>query len=412
MDHEIKYAKSGQLNIAYKVLGDGEEILFVINGWISNLEEGWNLPGLPEWLMALSAFCKLIIFDKRGTGLSDRVDEKDLPDLTQRMEDLKAIMVKEKISRASLLGFSEGGPMALLFAATYPEKVRSVIIYGSYACWKQTPDYPIGLPMEIHEKSIEKIDQHWGRPIGLHLMGPSVCQNKNYQNAWASFLRKSASPNTAIALYRMNSEIDVRDRLSQVKAPVLVLHRKGDKLISPALGKYIADHIKEAKWVLLPGSDHFPWLGNRREVILPIRQFLDQHELISTEFVSPAASKEDIAAKMALKTKKLTTEDLNKLFEIKEYLTANYLENPSITDISKNFGINTFKLKFGFRHLFKLPVKQFLLELRLKYAYHLIRETEKSVTEVAAITGYRQTANFSKAFRQKFGKSPNALRRN
>ena len=412
MDYEIKYAKSGQLNIAYQVIGEGEETLIVINGWISNLEEGWNLPGLPEWLIALSAFCKLIIFDKRGTGLSDRVDEKDLPVLTQRMEDLKAIMTHEKIPRASLLGFSEGGPMALLFAATYPEKIKSLIIYGSYACWTQKPGYSIGLPREIHEKSIEMIDRHWGQAIGLHLMGPSVCENKNYQNAWASFLRKSASPNTAIALYRMNSAIDIRDILPKVKVPVLVLHRHGDKLISPELGKYIADHVAGAKWVLLPGSDHFPWLGNRHDVVHAIRQFMGLGKSLPDEFVPPAVNRDDMVAKMALKTKKLTVEDLDKLFEIKEYLTVNYLENPSISEISKNFGINTFKLKLGFKYLFKLPVKQFLLELRLKHAYRLIQETEKSVTEVATIAGYQQTANFSKAFRQKFGKNPNAIRRN
>ncbi len=411
MDFQIKYAKSGRLNIAYQVIGEGEETLIAINGWISNLEECWHLPGLPEWLIALSASCKLIIFDKRGTGLSDRVNETEPPSLAQRMEDLKAIMTQEKISHTHLLGFSEGGPMALLFAATYPEKIKSLIIYGSYACWRQMPDYDIGLPAEIHEKSIKKIDEHWGQAIGLHLMGPSVCQNKVYQNAWASFLRKSASPNTAIALYKMNTAIDIRTILPKITVPVLVLHRAADKLISPALGKHIADNIPGATWLLLPGSDHFPWLGNSRDIVNAIHQFMGSDKSVVNEYVPSATTKHDMLAKMALKTKKLTEEDLDKLFEIKAFLTNNYLQNPSINDISKDFGINTFKLKLGFKYLFKLPVKQFLLELRLRHAYRLILETEKSVAEVAAIAGYQQTANFSKAFRQKFGKNPNALRR-
>ena len=136
-------------------------------------------------------------------------------------------------------------------------------------------------------------------------MGPSVCGNKTYQNAWASFLRKSASPNTAIALYRMNSAIDIRDILPQVKAPVLVLHRCDDKLISPTLGKYIADHVKEAKWVLLPGSDHFPWLGNRHDVVHAIRQFMVPDKSGENKFALHAVNKDDPAAKMILKTKKL-----------------------------------------------------------------------------------------------------------
>lgn len=272
--HDIKYAKSGTLNIAYQVCGQGDEYLILIPGWVSNIEEIWNFPGLPEFIQAIAIQRKVVLFDKRGTGLSDRVNENDLPNLAVRIDDLRAIMEQEDIQQATIMGVSEGGPMALLFAATFPEKVRSLIIIGSYANWLKSSDNPNGVPMEIHEKALAKIDEKWAKGFGLKGFAPSWYGNSMYEKIWGSFLRKSASPNTAKALYKMNLKIDVRNILTEIKYPTLIVHRKGDKIIPVALGREMAENIPNAKMLELEGSDHFFWIDYDGTLKKEIVEFL------------------------------------------------------------------------------------------------------------------------------------------
>lgn len=271
---QIRYARSNNTSIAYQQLGSGKHALILINGWVSNLEEGWNLPGVAEWLTDLAGFTRLIIFDKRGVGLSDRVADHQLPSLQERMDDLRAIMDQENIQKATLFGFSEGGPMAIQFSATFPERVESLILYGSYACLTHAADYSIGLPAAFHLITLQAIDRYWGQAIGLPLMAPSVANEPLYQKAWASFLRKSASPKAAKLLYQMNISLDVRNLLASIQLPVLVLHREADKLIPLPLGRYLAEHIPGAKLITFPGADHFPWIGDSQAITLAISMFM------------------------------------------------------------------------------------------------------------------------------------------
>ena len=213
------YAQTGNVNLAYQIVGQGPVDLIVIPGWISNVEETWNMPELSGWLHHLATFSRLILFDKRGTGLSDRVDEKELPDLSQRANDLRIVMEAAGCKKAALLGISEGVPMAAQFASAFPESVSGLIFYGGYSKWIKSGEYPWGLTRELHEKSITEFQKKWGQPIGFHLMAASKAHQPETQQQWATYLRRSASPATAVAFYRMNMEIDVRHILPGITTP-------------------------------------------------------------------------------------------------------------------------------------------------------------------------------------------------
>lgn len=269
-----QYARSGGVNIAYQVVGDGSRDLVFVPGWISHLELIWEDPGFTRLVSRLASFRRLLVFDKRGTGLSDRVSEGELPTLEQRMDDLRAVMDAAHSERATLFGISEGGPMSLLFAATYPERTEALVVYGSYAHWIQGPDDPWALPREQHERALRAFAETWGRPIGLHLMAPSVADDPDARSRWARFLRMGASPGVATALYRMNMEIDVRPVLASIRVPTLVLHRTGDRMIDVHLGRYLAEHIPGARLVELPGADHLAWVGDVDALADETQEFL------------------------------------------------------------------------------------------------------------------------------------------
>lgn len=274
MKHAIKYAKSGNVHIAYQVLGDGPLDLVVVPGWISHIEHLWDDPKYASFLRRLAAFSRLIVFDKRGTGLSDRVAPTELPTLEQRMDDVRAVMDAANSKKAALLGVSEGGPMCALFAATYPERTSALIMYGSYARWVREPDYPWAPTREDHERAFEAYEQGWGTAIGLRFFAPSVAKDEIFRERWAHFLRVAASPGAAISLYRMNIEIDVRHVLPTIRVPTLILHRSGDKLIDVGCGRYMAKSVVGAKYVELHGEDHLWWVGDSDAIVDEIEEFL------------------------------------------------------------------------------------------------------------------------------------------
>lgn len=274
MKHPIRYVKSGDVHIAYQIVGEGPLDLVVVWGWISHLEEQWENPRIAGFLNHLASFSRLILLDKRGTGLSDRVSISELPTLEQRMEDVHAVMEATGAKSAALLGISEGGPMCALFAATYPEKTRALVLYGTYARWIQEPDYPCAPSREIHEKAFAAYEQSWGSTIGLRAMAPSLADDPSMREWWARYQRLAASPGAAIALYRMNIEIDIRPVVPAISVPTLVLHRAQDKLIAVGCGRYVAERIAGAKYVELEGEDHLPWAGDADAVIGEIEEFL------------------------------------------------------------------------------------------------------------------------------------------
>ena len=222
----------------------------------------------------LASFSRLILFDKRGTGLSDRVSEDKLPSLETRMDDVRTVCDAIGTEQAALLGVSEGAPMCLLFAATYPARTTAVILFGGYARRQQAPDYEWGLSTERHNAGLEEIERDWGGPVGLDVRAPSKLGDARFRENWARYLRMGASPGAILALTRMNAEIDVRPILRTVHVPTLVLHRSGDRVIPLEAGRYLAERIPNATFVQLAGDDHLPWIGDTDAVLGEIEEFL------------------------------------------------------------------------------------------------------------------------------------------
>jgi class 3 adenylate cyclase len=252
---ETRYAKSGDVNIAYQVVGDGPLDLVLVKGFVSHLDLDWEEPRYAHFLRRLASFSRLIMFDKRGTGLSDRPG--GLPDLETRMDDVRAVMDAVDSQRAALFGYSEGGPMCILFAATYPERTSAVVLYGTYAKRRDPDDdYPWAATWEERQKYADVVERDWGNEADLGTMAPSA--DAAMVRWWHARARASASPGAAKALILMNSQIDVRSVLPAIQVPTLVLHRTGDRDSRLEEGRYIADHIRGARFIELEGEDHSP----------------------------------------------------------------------------------------------------------------------------------------------------------
>jgi pimeloyl-ACP methyl ester carboxylesterase/DNA-binding winged helix-turn-helix (wHTH) protein len=275
---ETKYVQNGDVNIAYQVVGDGPIDIVFVMGWVSHLEYFWKHYLFASFLEKLSSFSRLILFDKRGTGLSDRVPIDQLPTLEQRMEDVHAVMNAVGSERAVLIGVSEGGPMCSLFAATYPELTSALIMIGSYAKRIRDDDYPWAPTSEQREAFFEVMRKDWGKPVGIEDRAPSMANDPEFREWWAEYLRMGASPGAAVALTRMNADIDVRNVLPSVRVPTLVIHRTNDACLKIEEGRYVASRIPGCKFVELEGSDHLPFVGDQDEIIDEIERFIGDVE--------------------------------------------------------------------------------------------------------------------------------------
>lgn len=271
---ETMYARSGDVNIAYQVIGDAPLDLVFVMGWVSHMEYFWREPSFARFLLRLASFSRLILFDKRGTGLSDRVPIDQLPTLEQRMDDVRAVMDAVGSERAALCGVSEGGPMCSLFAATYPEKTLALVMIGTYAKRIRDADYPWGPTAEEREEFFEVMRQQWGGPVGIDERAPSLADDSEFSDWWATYLRMGASPGAAVALTKMNAEIDVRNVLPSIRVPSLVIHRTEDQCLKVEEGRFVADRIPGAKFVELPGRDHLPFVGDQDAIIDEVEEFL------------------------------------------------------------------------------------------------------------------------------------------
>jgi pimeloyl-ACP methyl ester carboxylesterase/DNA-binding winged helix-turn-helix (wHTH) protein len=272
----VRYARSGRVNIAYEVVGDGPVDVVFVMGWVSHLEYFWNEPSFARFLERLASNARLILFDKRGTGLSDPVPIDQLPTLEQRLDDVRAVMHAAGSERAVLIGVSEGGPLCSLFAATYPDRTQALVMIGSYARRLQDVDYPWGPSREQHERFCQAIIEQWGGPVGLEERAPSKVNDAAFRDWWSSYLRMGASPGAAVALTRMNAEIDIRGVLSSIRVPTLVLHRSGDRCLKVQEGRYLASGIPGAMFVELPGDDHLPFIGDQDAMVREIDRFLER----------------------------------------------------------------------------------------------------------------------------------------
>ena len=272
---KTQYATStGGVNIAYQVIGEGPLDLVFVMGWVSHLEYSWQEPSFARFLTRLASFSRLILFDKRGTGLSDAVPLSELPTLEQRVTDVQAVMDAVGSERAALLGVSEGGPMCGLFAATHPERTEALVMIGSYAKRVWAEDYPWGPTEREREEFRNEMKRSWGGPIGIEERAPSMAGDPQFREWWAAYLRMGASPAAALALTQMNAEVDVRSVLPSIRVPTLVIHRRDDACLPVEGGRFIASLIPGAKYVELEGKDHLPFAGDQDEILDEIEEFL------------------------------------------------------------------------------------------------------------------------------------------
>lgn len=271
---ETRYVQNGDVNIAYQVIGEGDLDIVFVMGWISHLEYFWKHHLFASFLERLGSFSRLILFDKRGTGLSDRVPINELPTLEQRMEDVHAVMDAVESKRAVLIGVSEGGPMCSLFAATYPERTAGLVMIGTYAKRIRDDDYPWAPSVEQRAAFIDLVKSDWGKPIGIEERAPSMANDEEFREWWATYLRMGASPGAAVALTTMNAEIDVRNVLPLIRVPTLVIHRSGDLCLKVEEGRFVAEKIPGSRYVELPGNDHLPFVGDQNEILDEIETFV------------------------------------------------------------------------------------------------------------------------------------------
>ena len=265
MQPDTRYAKSGDIHIAYQVFGDGPVNLVIAPPFVSNVEIFWERPEFSRWLLRIASYARVAIFDKRGTGMSDRVS--GLPGLDQRIDDLGTVMDDAKMDQAALLGISEGGPLAALFAATYPDRCRALVLFGSFA-----RGVPRGKGLDWF---LNYIEQSWGSGDAMRLFAPSCQDDPVMHDWWGRWERLGASPAAAADLVRMNSQIDITDILPTIRVPTLVIHRTGDLAVKVESGRFLAERITGARFLELPGADHFPPFGeNAMEIADAICEFL------------------------------------------------------------------------------------------------------------------------------------------
>jgi class 3 adenylate cyclase len=264
---ETRYAKSGDLHIAYQVVGSGPRDLVFVPGFVSHLDLDWDNPVRARALERLGSFARLIRFDKRGTGLSDRVG--NIPTLEERMDDVRAVMDAVGCKRATMLGVSEGGPMSLLFAAACPDRVDALVLYGTYAHFASA----VMGELEV-ERYIDDIERNWGTGASITRFAPSLAGSADARTSWARWERACASPAAVIALTRMNLQIDVRHVLPSIRVPTLSVHRAGDTRVSARAAREMASRIEGAKYVEFPGVDHVWWAGDTDAILDEIEEFL------------------------------------------------------------------------------------------------------------------------------------------
>ena len=264
---ETCYVRNGKPRIAYQVIGDGEIDLVLVPGLVSHLRLLWDDPAHARFCRQLAEFSRLIMFDKRGTGISDR--KAGVADFDQRLDDMLAVMDAARSRRAALFGFSEGGKTAVAFAAAHPERVRGLTLYGAFAI-SPTRAWP---PEQV-ESRFALMERVWGVPMLPPSVAPSLAADQSFRKRWARFEKRGADPATAGKLLRMDHDLDVTGLLPQLRVPTLVIHRASDQRISVEHGRYLAEHIPGAKYVEVPGADHLPFIGDGDRIIDEVRRFL------------------------------------------------------------------------------------------------------------------------------------------
>lgn len=272
MELETRYADSDGVSIAYQVLGDGPLDLVLVPGFVSHVELLGEDASAARFLRRLTAFARLLLFDKRGQGMSDRPGRP--PTLEESMDDLRAAIEAAGFERPAIFGISEGGPMSTLYAATYPTEVSALVLLGTYARMMEAPDFSPGISEAALNRWGEVVRRDWGGPVALGAWAPSRVGDAEFERWWARLLRQGTSPAGATALMDLYREMDVRAILPAIDVPTLVLHRSGDRMIAVEQGRYLAEQISGARYVELSGEDHLPFAGDFDTVLDEVEEFL------------------------------------------------------------------------------------------------------------------------------------------
>ena len=271
-----EYARNGEVHLAYQVLGEGPLDIVVIESWVHHVEAFWEIPELARQRRRLASLGRVIIFDRRGTGMSDPVALDRLPDLETQVADICAVMDAAGSTRAAILGLAEGGPLAVLLAASLPERCRALVLFNTAARLSAAPDYPWGAPEERLLEIVRRQAQSWATGDGDHLvhLAPSRVDDPRFTEQLVHLGRGAVSPGAVAHYFRQTVLTDVRDLLPAIQAPTLVLQRADDQIAGPELGRYLADHIPGARYVELGGADHFWFLDHADELVDEIEEFL------------------------------------------------------------------------------------------------------------------------------------------
>jgi pimeloyl-ACP methyl ester carboxylesterase len=268
---ETRYAHAGDIRVAYQVVGDGPRDLVLVPGFLSNLELAWEHPPYERFMRRLCERARVIVFDKRGSGLSDPVGRAAT--IEDRIDDIRAVMDAAGSEHADVFGWSEGATMAGVFAASFPERVSALVLYGSYARGTPSQAYPWAVPREIWEEGLGGIPELWGQGLSLLSLAPSRIEDEALVRWWGSFERQSMSPAMALGVIRLNMELDICDVLPSIRVPTLVIHRTAD--VIPVQGaRWLAEHIPDAQFVELPGDDHWPWITEPDDSVAEVEEFL------------------------------------------------------------------------------------------------------------------------------------------
>jgi class 3 adenylate cyclase/pimeloyl-ACP methyl ester carboxylesterase len=302
MEGETRYAQSGDLHIAYQLVGDGPVDLLLAPGYLSHLEQNQWWPGYGHFLERLGSFSRVILFDRRGTGLSDRI--LALGSFEELLDDITAVLDAVSSERAALLGQAEGGPMCALFAATFPERTSALVLNASYAKRMRSPDYPWGLDEESRDRILEGYETRWGTDrFGLRALARSMDGDEQFQRWYTQACRFAGTPGSARAWFQAQMQIDIREILPAIRVPTLVIHRVGDPVIPIQASRHLAEHIAGAKLVELPGADHFPFVGDTDGLVDEIEEFLtgsrptrEPDRVLATVLVTDIVGSTELAA--------------------------------------------------------------------------------------------------------------------
>ena len=287
---KTQYAFNQGTSLAFQVIGDGPFDLLLTTGWVVSMDSLWEDPAYTRFVERLATFSRVIMWDKRGTGLSDRVGPKDIPSLDERVEDMTAVLDAAGAREPALFGLSEGSPMSVRFAAAHPERVSKLVLYGGWGSSYPVGDSPGLMEADLAEEFIDGIRQSWGDTGGLlQLWAPSVADDERAQDWWNRALSAGASPTAALAWLQMTAALDVRAALPCVSAPTLVVHRLDDLVVPVENGRYVAGQIPDARFVALPGQDHLWWIGDQDALLDEVEGFLtgsladrDHHRALMT----------------------------------------------------------------------------------------------------------------------------------